>query len=59
MIKGRSKDFQATKLISEAMLCKAFKCRPSELKKEKWEDIEKVAYVFFEMIKKDPMVALM
>ncbi len=59
MIKGRSKDIQASKLISEAMLCKMFKCRPSELKNENWEDIEKVACVFFEMIKKDPMSALM
>jgi len=56
--RGRSKDEEASKVIFEAMLCKAFSCRPSELRQESFEDVILFGLALMEMAKKNPLLML-
>lgn len=52
-------DDEVHRFITEALLCKMFKCTPSELYDMDWEQVEYYKVVFSEMIKQNPMSAFM
>jgi hypothetical protein len=42
-------------LLTLAMMCKAMKCTPSELRKEDYEEITYLTHIYTIMSKKNPM----
>lgn len=58
-MKGRSKDPNATQITNEAVLCKLFHCRPSELDDEEYEKLVLYEEVYKYMIEKNPLNMLM
>ena len=56
---GRSRDPKYGKVVQEALLCKLFSCRPSELRQEDWDDVLLYSIAFQELAKKNPMALLM
>jgi len=58
-LNGRSKDPILGQVVQEAILCKLFSCRPSELREEKFEDVLMFSAVYNEIAKKNPMALFM
>jgi len=42
-------------MMTLAMMCKAMKCTPSQLRKEDYEEIKYLTHIYNEMTKKNPM----
>lgn len=60
MLAGRSSnDAKANELINEAIMCKMFKCRPSQLEEEDWYKIELFNLIYTEVAKENPLSLLM
>jgi len=53
-IKGISRDVNSLTIIQEAILCKIFRCLPSELRKEDWKDLESFQIVYETIAEKNP-----
>lgn len=59
-MRGRLKgNPRANEVIEKALMCKIFRCRPSELEDEDYEDIVLFQVVYGELIKKNPMAVFM
>ena len=56
---GKSQDPNASQIIQEAILCKLWHCTPSQLRKEKFEDVMNHSLVYNEMARKNPMALFM
>jgi hypothetical protein len=58
VIKGRSEDKGATMLINKALLCKIFRCLPSELDKEDALEIDICQFVYSIVGEKNPFMLM-
>lgn len=56
-LRGRSSDPNAQQAIFDAVMCKAYGCRPSELEEEDAETLALHFAIYVEMMKKNPFVS--
>jgi hypothetical protein len=54
-VKGRSKDPEATMVVAETALCKAWGCRPSEMEQEDEDRIITHGRAIAEFMKQNPL----
>lgn len=45
--------------MRRARLCRIFRCTPSQLNKENWDDIEVMSAIYEEAAKEDPLTMFM
>jgi len=57
-MKGRSRDQTALRVIHEAVLCKLFHCKPSELEDEEYEKLVLFEEVYNYIAEKNPLSML-
>ena len=57
-MKGLSKDVWAAEKVKRAILCKMFKCTPSQLDLEDSEDLEVLSCVYSLIGEKNPLYLL-
>ena len=52
-------DSEANEVIQRALLCKMFKCNPSELDELDWDEVELMSMVYAEVGKNNPLILFM
>jgi len=59
-LKGRLRfDSEANDVVQRALLCKMFKCSPTELDEMEWDEVELLKEVYSEVGKKNPLMLFM
>lgn len=58
VLKGRSTNIEAGKFINEALLCKMFHCRPSELQDEDSQKLDLYMMIYGIIGEKNPFMLM-